>query len=187
MANRLGVLWTLTYGEHQSTPGGGSPEPVDRDQVKRDVQRFFKLLRAEVGRLPYLWVIEWGSEGGRLHVHIALGRRVPHRVLWRLWGHGFVQFEQLGTKGSALRRAARYLAKYVTKVYESGDGQHGYEVAQGYQPKAVEVRGRTEADVMRTLVVSMAAGEPEHVWRSADAAEWRGPPCGWMGWADAGP
>jgi len=67
-ANGLNRLGTLTYrgeGCHES------------GELRRDLSRFWRRLRAGVGEvLPYLWVPEWHSGGHGLHAHFAVGRFV---------------------------------------------------------------------------------------------------------------
>src|SRR5829696_3689321 len=87
-ANRLNRLGTLTY------EGAGCHEP---QRLRADVGGFFRGLRAEIGAvaLPYVWVPQWHPGGHGLHVHFAVGRFVPRRLIERSWGRGFVHIKLL--------------------------------------------------------------------------------------------
>jgi hypothetical protein len=112
--NRLNRLGTLTYR------GEGCHDPL---QLRRDVAEFFRSLRDLLGGdpLPYVWVAEWHKTGHGLHVHFAVGRFVPRRLIEQAWSHGFVHIKLLGqlpagsTARDEARVAARYLSKYVRK------------------------------------------------------------------------
>ena len=66
-----------------------------------------------------------------------------------MWGRGIVHIKLIGdlpVGSGALeeaRLAASYLAKYVSKnvADERVPGLHRYEVAQGFQPERVRLRG----------------------------------------------
>jgi hypothetical protein len=181
-ANRLNRLGTLTYA------GSGCHDPA---QLRADVGGFFRRLRGSVGpRFPYLWVPEWHHGGHGLHVHFAVGRFVRHGEIEGAWGRGFVHIKLLGnlptgsgTLGEA-RLAARYVSKYVGK--DLGDagaaGLHRYEVAQGFQPRGVDLDGQTREEVI-CWAESVMGRPAEHVWRSADHEAWAGPPSVWAQWA----
>jgi len=107
-----------------------------------------------------------------------------------LWGHGFVHIKLLGNLpvGSGVfeeaRLAARYLSKYVTKNVgeERVSGLHRYEVAQGFQPEAVPLLGRSVDDLIEQASERMGAA-PEYVWRSSEQDGWQGPPAYWLAWS----
>ncbi len=66
------------------------------------------------------------------------------------------------------RAAAGYLSKYVGKSFEDDGripGLHRYEVAQGFQPEAIRLRGLTLEDVTRQASAVMGR-EPSGTWRS---------------------
>jgi len=180
-ANRLNRLGTLTYA------GTGCHDPA---QLRDDVGGFFKRLRGATSRrLAYLWVPEWHPGGHGLHVHFAVGRYVGQTVIRDAWGLGFVHIKLLGdlpvgagTLGEA-RLAARYLSKYVGKALGDGApaGLHRYEVAQGFQPRAVRLDGTTADEVLAWAETYMDA-ETDLVWRSRDEKEWVGPPAVWASW-----
>ena len=180
-ANRLNRLGTLTYrGEGQHSPGA----------LRSDVGAFFRRLRGSVGEpFPYLWVPEWHKSGHGLHVHFAVGRFIGVRAIERAWGHGFVHIKLLGdlpTGSGSLgeaRLAARYLSKYVGKAFGATQaaGRHRYEVAQGFQPRAVTLDGATADEVLGWAETVMGKA-PAYLWRSRDQDGWDGPPSVFASW-----
>jgi hypothetical protein len=182
-ANRLNRLWTLTYA------GEGC---FDQAQVRADLGGFFRGLRRELGRpVPYVWVPEWHPGGHGLHVHFAVGEFVRHGLIKDVWGRGIVHVRLIGDLpvGSGqleeARVAAGYLAKYVSK--NVGDERiprlHRYEVAQGFQPERVPLRGVSEAAVV-ALASERMGSDPVRNWRSSQVEGWRGAPAYWCAWAD---
>jgi hypothetical protein len=114
--------------------------------VVKDVRRFLERLQVAYGRMPVVVVIERGSKGGRLHVHFAVERWLPHQRVTELWGHGFTWVGDPGKLGArtGARKLAGYLSKYVTKdvATMAGDGQapergagHRYSVTEGWAPE----------------------------------------------------
>jgi len=183
-ANRLNRLGTLTYR------GEGCHDPR---QVRADLGDFFRSLRAGLdgSRLAYVWVPEWHKTGHGLHVHFAVGQYVRQRLVERTWGRGFVSIKQLnglpvgsGRREEA-RRAAGYLSKYVAKTFDDPStrvlGLHRYDVAQGFQPQKVTIRGRSIDDVLDQACTAMD-GEPERFWWSGDVPDWDRPPAVWAQW-----
>jgi len=182
-ANRLNRFATLTYA------GAGCHEPRE---IRRDVGDFFRRMRRELGTkaMPYAWVPEWHPGGHGLHVHFAVGRFVKQSLIRDAWGHGHVHIKLLSdlpVGSGALEEArvsARYLAKYVGKGFEEGReaGLHRYEVAQGFQPKQVQLVGRTPEGVIEQASEVMGRA-PETVWQSSTEGDWHGPPAVWVAWA----
>jgi hypothetical protein len=180
--NRLNRLGTLTYGP---------PFCTDPRQLRRDVAAFVRRLRSEAGGVfPYLWVPELHADHERYHVHFAVGRYLPYMAIRRAWGHGFVDIRMLndlpvgsGTLGEA-RKAAGYLSKYIGKDLGriDGSGLHRYEVAQGFQPRAIPIVGITTDEVLAWAETFMG-GPADRVWRSRDEDAWAGPPAVWASWA----
>lgn len=181
-ANRLNRLGTLTYA------GAGCHDPR---ALRRDVGEFFRALRDDLadGRLAYLWVPEWHPGGHGLHLHFAVGRFVKRSLIEQAWGRGFVHIKQLGnlpvgsgTLGEA-RMAARYLGKYVSKHLdgERTAGLHRYEVAQGFQPRKVEVQAGSVHDAIRKAS-DLIGRAPEKVWLSEQEGKDGHPRC-WVSWA----
>jgi hypothetical protein len=182
-ANRLNRLATLTYA------GEGC---FDHGELRSDVAGFFRELRAALGgrSLPYLWVPEWHPGGHGLHVHFAVGRFVKRSLIEGVWGRGRTHIKLIGdlpVGSGALeeaRVAAGYLAKYVSKSI--GDERiprlHRYEVAQGFQPEKVPLRGVSEAAVVEQASARMGSA-PARTWRSAEQESWQGSPAYWCAWA----
>jgi hypothetical protein len=112
----------------------------------RDVRRFLERLQVAYGRMPVIVVIERGGKTGRLHVHFAVERWLPHERVTALWGHGFTWVGDPGKLGArtGARKLAGYLSKYVTKDLcqersrdlpaERGAG-HRYSVTEGWAPE----------------------------------------------------
>ena len=181
--NLLNRLGTLTYA------GEGC---FDQAQLRLDVGEFFRGLRSGLGGEPlaYLWVPEWHPGGHGLHVHFAVGRFVPVGLVKRTWGRGLVHMTLIGDLGvgsgalEEARVAAGYLGKYVTKAVadERIAGLHRYEVAQGFQPKPVQLQGDSEEAVV-AQASKLMGGEPIRSWRSSENDDWRGPPAYWYAWA----
>ena len=175
--NRLG---TLTYR------GDGCHDPRE---VRADLGRFFRQLRAELGvaSFPYVWVPEWHPGGHGLHAHFAVGRFIGRRLIERSWPHGFVHIKLLGNlptgsgRVAEARRVARYLGKYVSKDPAAGSGLHRYGVARGYQPRAVKVWGRAMPEAI-AAASELIGAEPEYVWNSDGVEGWTRPPAGWVSW-----
>jgi hypothetical protein len=181
-ANGLNRLGTLTYA------GEGCHDPR---RLRGDVAAFFRGLRSRLGGegLPYVWVPEWHKTGHGLHAHFVVGRFVPRRLIEQAWGRGFVHIKQINglpvgsTRRDEARAAAGYLAKYVTKTFhDSAGGLHRYEVAQGYQPRAVRFTGTCSAELLDQACAVMDA-RPARSWSSRDTPGWEGPPAVWFAWA----
>ena len=112
---------------------------------------------------------------------VVSGRRARDRLAvyihlsWieEAWGRGFVHIKLLGDLGAGSttldesRVAARYLGKYVGKDLGAGPagGLHRYEVAQGFQPQAAAIRGRSASDALH-LASQRMGSRPAHVWES---------------------
>ena len=182
-ANRLNRLATLTYA------GEGCFDAV---QLRKDVAEFFRGLRSELGgeRFPYAWTSELHPGGHGLHVHFTVGRYVRERLIRQVWGRGITHIKRIqdlpvgsGAVEEA-RRAAGYLAKYVSKSLDedSTPGLHRYEVAQGFQPRVEAFAGESEAAVISAASERMGGG-PVRVWRSSTVEGWRAPPAYWCAWA----
>jgi hypothetical protein len=182
-ANRLTRLATLTYA------GAGCFDP---QQLRADVGEFFRGLRRELGGkpLPYAWASEWHPGGHGLHVHFAVGRYVGQRLIRDVWGRGITHIKLIGdlpVGSGALeeaRRAASYLAKYVSKniADERVPRLHRYEVAQGFQPVKVPLSGESDLAVIAKASERMG-GKAVRVWRSSEREGWRGAPAYWCAWA----
>lgn len=184
-ANRLNRLGTLTYA------GDGCHDPA---VLRGHVGSFFRGLRPALGGkpLPYVWVPEWHPGGHGLHVHFAVGRYVPQRLIRQVWARGHVHIKLIGDLpvGSGTleeaRGAASYLCKYVGKGFDDNrrpPGLHRYEVAQGFQPQRITLTGRSDDDVLDQACQRMG-GPPSTVWRSSTVEGWHGPPACWAAWPE---
>jgi hypothetical protein len=176
VANGLDRLWTLTY----------AVAPADERAVIADMARFMRRMRAIFPKWRYLYVIERGSENGRLHVHFATNCFVPKSAVAARWGHGFVDARRLTTgRGGDPRAAARYLSKYVGKA---AGGQQRRRSGRRFVPglglvlDAITTTHGDLIDAEASVVLLMAMGAPKHVWRSAESEDWRGPPCSVAFW-----
>ncbi len=182
-ANRPNRLGTLTYR------GSGCHDPRE---LRGHVAQFFRELRSELGGEPlaYLWVPEWHKTGHGQHVHFAVGRFVGRSLIEQAWGRGFVHIKLLGDlpvgSGSLeeARKAAGYLSKYVGKSFDDKrvPGLHRYEVAEGFQPRALRIVGRTAGEVIAEAS-EVVGRQPATVWSSEEHDAWRGPPAVWAAWA----
>lgn len=181
-ANGLNRLGTLTYADRCDDPR----------RLRDDVAGFFRGLRSGLGgdSLPYLWVDQPHPGGHGLHVHFAVGRYVKRSLIEQAWGRGFVHIKLLGNLpvGSGTleesRLAARYLAKYVSKSLGENRavGLHRYEVAQGFQPRKVVIRGLTMEGVIRQASDVMGRA-PAELWQSPTEG-WDAPPSCWVAWSN---
>ena len=139
-----------------------------------------------------MWIPEWHKTDHGLHVHFALGQYVNYRLIRATWGHGLIFIKRHGdmpvgsTSLHEARRAAAYLSKYVTKAFDADETSrarrlHRYDVAQGFQPRVVRLRGRWSGEVQGQANDIMRA-TPTRAWSSADAEGWQGPPAVWFSW-----
>nr|WP_270886529.1 hypothetical protein [Pedococcus sp. 5OH_020] len=157
---------------------------------------FFRGLRQSLGgeSFPYVWVPEWHKSGHGLHLHFAVGKFVPRGLIEEAWGHGFVHIKLLGDlpAGSGsfaeARKAAGYLSKYVAKSFDDDRdgvlrpaGLHRFDVAQGFTPRTILIRGATRAEVLEHAAGAMG-GPPDVFWSSAEVEGWQGAAAVWVQW-----
>lgn len=137
-ANRGRYLWTFTYAE----------ATYDYAQLVKDVGQFLRRLKKALGKVWLILVPEPHPGGHGYHLHGATNQRLPHAVVKKCWGHGFVWVgdHQRKHKQMRSRHLARYLAKYATKMVGGADlhgcrprdrGSHRYWVTQGFEPEKV--------------------------------------------------
>lgn len=174
--NGLDRLGTLTYApEHL---------PEQWQDVWADVERFRRGIYAEVGGpIPLVVTIERGEQSGRLHVHFAFGQFLDAGMVRRVWGKGFVDLRRLEAKGEGkrarCRRAAAYVAKYVTKgdSAEAGrqfDGRrysttHGFGCVRRSESVESYAKGLRQA-------MDWCGGEVDWSWSSSEDPDWPGTP-----------
>ena len=174
--NGLGKMWTLTNAEPCFD------RALMHQRVNEFVQRWRHACNDEA--FPYAYVLELHPQGHGLHVHFATR---PGFVSWSqigaLWGHGFVQYSDnkryAGEGGrERSRRLASYLCKYLDKSVGDNDrdeGEHRYEVGQGFDP--VKVRRDFKSEKLARDWLAGYVGEKfEEVWCSDDREEWDGRP-----------
>ena len=162
--------------------------------LREHTAEFFRSLREGLGGKPlaYVWVPELHKDGVHLHVHFAVGRYVPRGLIESAWGRGWVHIKLLGdlpvgsgTLGEA-RAAAGYMSKYVAKTFTDPTtrvmGLHRYDVAQGFQPEVLRLRGRS-ADAVIGQASEMFGAAPALRWSSGEVEGWVGPPAIWAQWA----
>jgi hypothetical protein len=195
-ANRLNRLGTLTYaGDGQHDAEGLRVEVGGFfRRLRRGIETKYLPLKQGIGQgdqFPYLWVPQWHPGGHGLHIHFAVARYIPRRVIESSWPHGFVHIKllsNLSTRSGSLeeaRLAARYLARYVGEQLEDErrrSGLHRYEVAQGFQPVEVKLHGRSVDEVIEQASVQLGGAHPTRVWSSEETEGWYGPPACWAEW-----
>jgi hypothetical protein len=115
---------------------------------------------------------------------MCIDRFVAKALLAELWGHGFVDVRRITVKGdpkslSSARRAAQYVAKYLTKSEDPSSpphvkGDHRYLRPLGMSWTEVEAEGEFSD------LVALAWAHLRIVtwlWYSGTAPDWRGPSC----------
>lgn len=183
-ANGLNRFGTLTYRP---------PGCHDARRARTHMGEFFRTLRSATGgaAFPYVWVPEWHTSGHGLHAHFIVGDYIPRGLIDRAWGRGFVSIKLIGHLGMGAgrigeaRKAAGYISKYVAKSFGDDDrpaGLHRYDLAQGFQPAATRVTGRTADDVF-AQASDLLGAEPAYRWSSSQVPDWRGGLAIWGQWA----
>jgi len=175
--HKLTRMWTLTLAEqtydHQ------------RPEVVRRVQGFTRRLRRSYPRLVWLAVLEWHPGGHGWHVHMVVDRYVPKDTIRRLWGWGHVDARRITVKGDsttlqATRKAASYVAKYVTKDQGEGAPPHEPGDHRYLRPLGLtwtELRGEGEFSDLVRMVWGYWRTAPAWCWWSGTDESWRGPSC----------
>lgn len=170
----LSYLHTLTYRG-----------PVrDRMTVQKDLKRWLRLIRLQLPEFFCVAVFELhkggGVNDGGIHVHLATDRFYPVAVLraawWRVVGQamGNVQIEHRAHADSS-RRVGAYLAKYVSKDFDSSPrafGQHRYLRSSSLnvpREKICYLRGHFRSHRFAALaIVVLSTGRVEKQWISED-------------------
>lgn len=174
--NGLDRLGTLTYApEHL---------PESWGDVWADVERFRRGLYAEVGGpVPLVVTIERGEQSGRLHVHFAFGQYLDAGMVRRVWGKGLVDLRRIDVKGEGkrarCRRAAAYVAKYVTKGDSAEDGRQfdgrRYSTTHGFGCVRRSTAVPSYEHGLRQAM-DWCGGGIEWRWCSNEDPDWCGPP-----------
>lgn len=173
--HRLVRMWTLTMAKASTAD--------QRPLVVRRVQQFTRRVRKRWPGLKWLAVLEWHPGGHGWHVHMVVSEYRPKAAIADMWGWGFVDTRLIRPKGegtsmAAARKAAQYVAKYVTKPADSSapahvPGDHRYLRPLGMTWTEIEAEGEF-ADL-----VAMAWGwwrQPvTWMWWSGSDDTWRGP------------
>jgi len=166
--------------------------------------------RLKAAGLPVLIVVQWGTEGGRLHFHGAVPRFIPKEQLEAMWPHGWVDIKYLRAKPSNARTTptkrdnarvcAGYVAGYLTKAQGEAPGER-CAAADPVEPPDVDLFNRRRYSIPTGTVpetirfVSLGLFEAlsrarelcghdlDLVWFSSDETpDWRGPPTSsWRG------
>lgn len=130
-----------------------------RDEIRKKVERFIKLLREEnAGKIAYIIVPEKHdsektseSKRGSHHVHIAIRGRQNYKLLVSIWhyricnGRGFVfvtnPYNKRTRKAYSPSQIASYLYKYVSKSLSGVEfNKKSYWVSQNIAPPIRLVR-----------------------------------------------
>lgn len=126
-------------------------------------------------------------------MHFAVGRFIPVRQIRQVWGRGIVDMRLLSDlpvgSGSLeeSRRAAGYLAKYVSKTFthlggsSRPAGMHRFDVGQGFKPRVMRLEGTGRDEVIAAAVGAMG-GRPARTWFSDEEQDWKAPPALWLQW-----
>ena len=106
-----------------------------RDEWKREVQLYWKRLRKAGHVFKYFLVFE-PHQSGEPHAHFLLHEqegKITKRDLQGQWPHGFTNVSIVGgrsRRAAAPEKAAWYVAKYLSKSYQSRQ-----LASQGYRPQ----------------------------------------------------
>lgn len=189
VANRLRYMWVLTFASAQQ--GAES-----RRECMREVAAFAERLRARFGKMPYWYSPEIHPGGHGWHVNFFIPKRLPHREIQPLWGHGIVWVKDWArdsrVRGAgvtfidALRLAAQYGCKYASKDWSEEvlhGGAHRYEIAQGYKPRSISVRADSVGGGLRFAASFFGGRHPDNIWRSDESDDWDGPPVWCVSWS----
>ena len=171
-------LLTLTYRANMT----------DLIHACEDFSRFIRLVKGRLSNWPYIAVPE-RQERGAWHWHLAVKGRQDVDLLRLAWRHvvGEGNIDVKPPKGKGNQRQLsliRYLAKYITKGFESGDRQLngrrfraslGIEVPMQYLTVPEEHRGQLALYALTRLVTT--TGSVGYYWENPDkTAGWA---CSW--------
>ena len=95
--------------------------PAVPEDAQKLIQNFLRRLKRKYTRLgldaKYIYVLEYGQEHNRLHIHLVLTGGITRAELAKLWGLGDVNADALRFEKDGLAA----LAKYLTKGGESDE------------------------------------------------------------------
>ncbi|SDZ88395.1 hypothetical protein SAMN02745687_00938 [Lachnospiraceae bacterium NK3A20] len=118
------ALVTLSWGK-------GTTPPETSEEMKKEVQKFFRRLRKkyrENGKeLKYVYTMEIGPKGSR-HIHVVLNE-ADNFELWTTWQGGVVDVQPLNSNGQ-YAKIASYFAKYSQKTEKT----EGKKLGRRYNP-----------------------------------------------------
>lgn len=98
---------TLTYADNMT----------DRDRGFRDFKNFMKRLRYRFPDVKYISVVEY-QDRGAVHFHLLINLYIPHKMLEKIWGNGFVFIVLVRSR----KKAANYLKKYMSEDFLKHEG-----------------------------------------------------------------
>jgi len=154
VSNRLNCLLTLTFAE----------EPVGIDVVADLTAKTFRRVLYRFSRFPYIWAVEKGSEGGRLHVHALLSESFAE-VVERAWNLGFAQVESFPGDSESLRTAASYLSKDLESMLMN-NGQ-SYRTAKGFKPESLKLPSGLDRSALIRLASDEMGASPLSIHESS--------------------
>lgn len=177
--NGLNRLLVLTFAPDPAT----GLQVFDLAECKRRVRRFVRLgLRRSLGYRG-AYAVGWERhKSGAWHANLLLGAYVAQPEIEAAWGHGFVHISRFAARPgeggrAAARRAAAYVAKYVSKEFTAADvGTHRYEVAQGFGVRVIRVYALSASGIIAECGDARAV---EHRFDAAAPEAGRGPPIVW--------
>lgn len=134
--NKFRFMWTLTFRLPNPGKGPLKDETIplwaqkDYDAIRKLWKGFLRKLYASFGRFTWLVVFELhnsaktsGKKRGTYHIHFACNERLAWSEVGRLWGHGFVRFDDFlkhsSTRKTVVHNPGAYLSKYIGKAFNS--------------------------------------------------------------------
>ena len=89
--------------------------PASVEDAQRLLQNFLRRLKRKYTRLgldaKYIYVLEYGQEHNRFHIHLVLTGGITRADLEKLWGLGDVNADALRFEKDGLATLAKYLTK----------------------------------------------------------------------------
>ncbi len=89
--------------------------PTSVEDAQRLLQNFLRRLKGKYARLglnaKYIYVLEYGQEHNRLHIHLVLTGGITREDLEKLWGLGDTKADALRFEKDGLATLAKYLTK----------------------------------------------------------------------------